>query len=177
MKLVNRKLVALLLMVIIALSLAFWASERIETHRNWLLMSNSAQRFNLNMNTAVINFQGAFQNTSSQEKEFFMTAIAKAHSEIIYLIDLDPGHSAECEKILVFLTSLQDTALIGLNETARSNLEMAINNIGDKVMHAYTGVLTSPRINEVSFWYVGPAPPDEVLLQEAVGITSQATIK
>ncbi len=45
--------------------------------------------------------------------------------------------------------------------------------IGNKILSAYSGFINYTYINTVEgppFWYIGPSPPDEATLQEAVNL-------
>ncbi len=57
------------------------------------------------------------------------------------------------------------------------DLFAAIHSIGWKVVKAYGNFLNYTSANNVPFWYFGPSPPDEGILEEAAQLAVNVTAK
>ncbi len=172
-----KKIIAIAVIAIVALSVYFWADNRIETHRAWAAEIIQAQEFRMHMENAGAY---AYLNDSSSE------AYQRSHDELTYasesidkIADLDEAHSIELLKISVFLDNLR-----GANETQKAQLIAAVPGlsynmrmIGEKVLAAYGTFDEGTVINSKegpSFWYFGVTPPNEATLQEAYNLAVEA---
>jgi hypothetical protein len=78
-----------------------------------------------------------------------------------------------------FVITLRDPGetLVGLNETARSDFIKTFHSIGNNVVDTYGNLIKYTSVNDdigPPFWYFGPSPPDEVILQETVNLPINA---
>lgn len=159
-----KQLVALLLLGIVVVAGVFWAVQRINTHRRWASMLRETQHLLTHLDEAA--YKG-----SRQELKY-------AYSSILELIILDKEHQIQLRKIQYMIETLidPDIDLSGLNSTERES----IHNIGWKVVKAYGNLLNYTSVNTVNgppFWYFGPSPPDEGILEEAAQLATNVTTK
>jgi hypothetical protein len=177
-----KQLVALLLLVILVVAGVFWAVQRINTHKRWASMLRESQRLRDHLDRVAVLLPAKFQtNPDSTSKNWFRAELHYAVSSLLELIKLDKGHQAPLYKIDQMITTLSDPDidLLWLNSTEQEDLMEAIHSIGWKVVKAYGNLLnyTSVGVNGPPFWYFGPAPPDERILEEAAQLATNVTTK
>ena len=176
-----KQIIALFLVIIIVVSLFFWASNRIAEHRNWATMVREAQAFRNNVDATFNFFSALFQNdTYSNEHLAVMNELHNAISSINELRYQDQAHTLQLSTIENFILNLRGASnLSGLNQSARINLKQIYLQIGSKVLYAYSGFINFTSINVPNgppFWYFGPSPPDEPTLQGAVNFAIDADV-
>ncbi len=93
---------------------------------------------------------------------------------------MDSAHQVQLGKILYLIDTIRDpsTDLSWLNSTEQTRMMNAIKDIGQKVAQAYWSILNYTSIDAVNgppFWYFGPAPPNETILEEAAQKASNLT--
>ncbi len=165
-----KKIITILFISIVAFSTIVWATDRLDTHRNWATMVDEAREFRNHMEKAHVSTAG--DSSGRDETGYALRSIDKIQK-------LDTAHSLKLSKIENLLMDLR-----GLNETQTSELYNDDRNswntihgnmrlIGNKILSAYSGFINYTYINTVEgppFWYIGPSPPDEATLQEAVNL-------
>ena len=171
-----KKIVALLLVAVIAVSLFAFATNRISTYRDWSSMVIGAQEFKGHIYEAralgAVGSDNPDFSVARNEMRYAMESLDKIQR-------LDRLHSVELgriENLLIDLYGLNDTQRLELSSQA-PNLPRNLELIGNKVLSAYTGFINYTYINTEEgppFWYFGPSPPDEPTLQEAVNLATQA---
>jgi len=178
-----KHLVALLLLVIIIVAGVFWAVQRINTHKRWASMLRESQRLRDHLDRVALLLPTKFQkNPDPTSQNWFIAELHYADSSLLELIKLDKGHQVPLYKIDNMITTLSDPDidLSWLNSTEQEDLMETIHNIGWKVVKAYGNLLNYTSVNDVNgppFWYFGPAPPDEGILEEAAQLATNVTTK
>ena len=165
-------LVALLVTVIIVPIIVSWSDQRVEMHARWQTQYRLAQTIVLDMRTLsdVVSANGTYASASS-----VTLSIASSLYNFIYL---DWAHANQLDRIRGTVDGLRNNWLsyaIELNSTQRATLSGIIGSIAQDLVQAHsnyvqftsTGTITGPP-----FWYNGPSPPDENLLQQAVALAS-----
>ena len=64
-----------------------------------------------------------------------------------------------------------------MNETAQPDFIKTFHSIGNNVVDAYGNLINYTSENDGTgppFWYFGPSPPDEAILQETVNLPINA---
>lgn len=176
-----KQLVALLLLGIVVVAGVFWAAQRINTHKRWASMLRESQRLRNHLDRVAYLLPTKFQ-TGTVSQNWFIAELHYADSSLLELIKLDGEHQVPLGKIEHMITTLSDpdVDLSGLNSTEQEDLMEAIHNIGWKVVKAYGNLLNYTSVNSVNgppFWYSGPAPPDEGILEEAAQLATNVTTK
>jgi hypothetical protein len=174
-----KQLVALLLILAVALTLFFWASDRIDTHKRWASMMEISQRFMIHFDEVYVRLPDEFTNESYPTHFWIRSELDYAHWVMLKLIRLDEAHSSQLFKIENLIDTLRDptTDTVRLNESQFSDLRNAIYTIAQKLPDAYWNPLNGTDVNSEtgpSFWYFGPSPPDEVILQQVATLAIHA---
>ena len=161
-----KQLVAVLLLVMIVVAGVFWAVQRINTHKRWASMLRESQRLRDHLDRVACLCQ--------VKSNWCIAELGYAASSLLELIKLDGEHQIPLRKIDQMIMTLRDpdVDLSGLD----SGYD-AIHNIGWKVVEAYANYLNYTSANNVPFWYFGPSPPDEGILEEAAQLAVNVTAK
>jgi len=173
-----KQLMALLLFVIAVSAVGFWAVKRVDTHRRWASQSRESQSIRGHLSQAYVLFNSSSFETDNIAQNWFFDELHYAANSLHDLWRLDREHVVQLEKIETMLINLCGhadgrTYVLGLNYTKRSSLAANLYNIGRKMVKAYFNYLNYTSSNYETgppFWYFGPSPPDETILQEAVEI-------
>jgi hypothetical protein len=175
-----KQLVAVLLLVIIIVGMVFWAVQRINAHKRWASMLRESQRLRSHLDRVAYLLPAKFQ-TGSVSQNWVIAELSYASSSLSELIRLDGEHEVPLRKIDHMIMTLRDpdVDLSGSNSTEQLDLMETIHNVGWKVVKAYGNLLNYTSVGEdgPSFWYFGPAPPDEVVLEEAAQLATNVTTK
>jgi hypothetical protein len=171
-----KQLIALLLLIIVAVALFFWASQRIDTHRQWASMLRESQRFMIHLEEVYVLLPAKFPGDSnSAHLPWFLAELNYAGESLHELMKLDEAHWSKLFMIDEVILALRDPSTNGvqLNDTQFWDLSETIRDLGRKLADAYWSLTNYTSVNDVSgppFWYFGPVPPDETVLQEAVDL-------
>jgi hypothetical protein len=178
-----KQLVALLLILAVALALFFWASDRIDTHKRWASMMEMSHRFMIHFDEVYVRLPDKFTNESYPTHFWIRNELDYADWVLLKLIRLDETHASQLFKIEDLINTLRDPATdtVQLNESQFWFLSNAIHTIAQKLVDAYWNPLNGTDVNSEtgpSFWYFGPSPPDEAILQQVatLAINAKATI-
>jgi hypothetical protein len=168
--------IAVLLLAVIIPSLLFWTIERNDMHARWERQLELAQAFDFyGVEEAQIvlmqpNFisDSAFRNTG-------VSALDSAQFALNNIVILDFYRANQLYKIETMLLSLASswsTYTTGLNPSQRGTLAGLLGIIGRDILFAYGNYInyTSSSGSGPSFWYNGPSPPDQGLVQQAVDL-------
>jgi len=165
-----KQLVAVLLLVMIIVAGVFWAVQRINTHKRWASMLRESQR--------LMDHLDRVAYLIPVKSNWCIAELGYATSSLSELIKLDGEHQIPLRKIDQMIMTLRDP------DVDLSGLDLfefdAIHNIGWKVVKAYGNLLNYTSVNDVNgppFWYFGPAPPDEGILEEAAQLAVNVTAK
>jgi len=177
-----KRLVVVLLLVIIVVAGVFWVVQRINTHKCWASMLRESQRLRDHLER-VAYLLPAKSQTGTTSQNWLIAELHYAESSLLELIRLDGEHQGLLFKIEFMIDTLRDPdvdPLRGLNSTEQLDLMQTIHNIGKKVVKAYGNLLNYTSVDGVNgppFWYFGPAPPDEGILEEAAQLATNVTTK
>jgi hypothetical protein len=168
-----KQLIALLLFVIVVLAVGFWAVQRVDMHRRWASQSRESQSIRGHLWQAYVLLDDNSFETDNITQNWFFDELEYAARSLHDLGRLDRGHQSQLFRIETMLWDLRGywTYVLGLNSTERSSLAENLYNIGGKVVKAYFNYLNYTSSNYETgppFWYFGPSPPDEKILEEAV---------
>ena len=120
------------------------------------------------------------KNMDFTTQSWLNAELCYATTSLLELSNLDSAHQVQLGKILYLIDTIRDpsTDLSWLNSTEQTRMMNAIKDIGQKVAQAYWSILNYTSIDGVNgppFWYFGPAPPNETILEEAAQKASNLT--
>jgi hypothetical protein len=167
-----KQLVALLLFVIVVSAVGFWAVQRVDVYDRWRSQFEISQSLRTHLDKAYVLLISSNFETDSITQNWFYSEVQYAIHSVGDLLELDGGHSSQLGRIQFMLEDLRDptqiSRLIGLNSTDRTALAEALHGIGWKAVAAYTNYFEPAGSSNPPLWYLGPSPPDEKILEEAV---------
>jgi hypothetical protein len=174
---VSRIVLVVLLVLVVALPIGvYWTIERIETHSRWERQLQEAQFFALyHMETASALVQSP-GSSNQTVLDWGRNEMTYATGTLDSLSNLDQSHATQLTKIFNILAHLGTSwpgYVLGLSSTQKTTLSSLLTGIGSKVLNSYANYLnytSSDAVSGPAFWYSGPTPPDETLLQEAVDL-------
>ena len=168
----------LILAVVVVSAGTFWATKRIDTHREWALMMSETQRFRGHMQTIARLLNGSFQANITAQR-WLSNEFSYAYTSLFELRRLDEAHWSQLDEIQYQLESkLNSYRIFSSNFTEhQSTIAGYVRDVGEKVVSAYWEFSQniSVGMNGPSFWYIGPSPPDEAILHEAIEAIVNAT--
>jgi hypothetical protein len=105
---------------------------------------------------------------------FAVNELGYADIELNSISVIDTSHSDQLFRISYAMESLRtDDYIQSLNQSARTILATQLWALSHKIINAYWNFVNhtsgSPGVGP-PFWYSGPSPPDEHLIQDAVNI-------
>lgn len=175
-----KQLMALLLLVIVVSALGFWAVQRVDMHSRWRSQLEKSESLRTHLDEAYVLLTSSSFERDDITQEWFIREVKYADSSLLELKRLDGAHQIQLGKIDVMLVDLMDPTkksyLIGLNSTDRNAIARALHDIGWKAVAAY-GNYINYTSSTPSFWYFGPSPPDEKILEEAVELATDVKEK
>jgi hypothetical protein len=167
-----KQLMALLLFVIVVLIVGFWAVQRVDMHSRWSSQLEKSLSLRTHLDEAYVLLSSGIFETDNITQRWFISEMKYAYSSLWELMRLDGAHQIQLGKIALMLEDLMDPTkksyLIGLNSTDRNAIASALHEIGWKVVAAYSNYIKHAHSSNAPFWYFGPSPPDEMILEEAV---------
>jgi len=183
-------LLLLILLIVIPLTV-FLTQDRLDTHSRWYWQERASQTFLFHVENAasILNHTGSTQLSENQSFENSEILQNQFFNEIFYadlalsdLNVLDNGHHEQLQNISDMIQTLDSHGLYltGLNATQRSSLASSIRNVGERVAAAYWNYLKNTSSSTGSgppFWYFGPSPPDETVLQQASDLAAQIKLE
>jgi hypothetical protein len=176
-----RRIIVLLVLVIVVVAGVFWSVQRINTHKLWASMLRESQRLRDHFEGVAYLLPAKFQaNLNSTTLNWLNAELHYATTSLIELSNLDQGHQVQLGKILCLIDTIRDpsTDLPRLNATEQTRLMNTIHDIGQKVAQAYWSILNYTSVDNINgppFWYSGPAPPNETILEEAAQLAFNLT--
>jgi len=175
----NRWLLAALLVITIAAPvIVYWSIDRMETHRRWQRQFSEVQTFTFYHMWTASALLTKDSWPSQETVDWARDELQGALNSIVKLSYLDRNHANQLGRIdyvLARLSTSWSDYTLNLTFDQRTTLSGHIHTIGDKILNAYTNYLNYTSTNTItgpSFWYFGPSPPDEILLQQAVELAT-----
>jgi hypothetical protein len=151
----------------------FWSVQRIDAHKLWASMLRESQRLRDHLERAAYLLPARFQsNLDSTAQNWLYQELHYAESSLLELSIMDSAHSVQLGKIDNLIVTISDPGidLSRLNSTEQTRMMNTMCDIAQKVAQAYGSILNYTSVDGVNgppFWYFGPAPPNETILEEA----------
>jgi len=184
-RLTRQRLMAVFAIVVFVVAVGvpvgmYWALQRSDLHLRWDLESRYAEQLLFHMESASALLNGNLYTWSNQTAGSALEELVYADYELQSIMVLDRAHLDQLNGINYALESLNSASpkgtevyIASLNSSQRILLSTQVYSFGHDLANAYNNFVnyggTSPGIGP-SFWYSGPSPPDENLLQSAVSI-------
>ena len=168
-----KRIIFLLVLVIVLVAGVFWSVQRIDAHKLWASMLRESQRLRDHLERAAYLLPARFQsNLDSTAQNRLYQELHYAESSLLELSIMDSAHSVQLGKIDNLIVTISDPGidLSRLNSTEQTRMMNMMCDIGQKVAQAYWSILNYTSVDGVNgppFWYFGPAPPNETILEEA----------
>jgi hypothetical protein len=170
-----------ILLIVLAVAVPvtmYWASQRSDAHLRWDLESRYAQQFMFHLDYATALMNGVIYPWSNVTDGFVVNELAYANDQVYDIKVLDNSHADQLSRISYALETLRTQNgtkdyIFSMNPSQRVLLASQLYSLGHKIANAYWNFVnytsTSPGVGP-SFWYSGPSPPDENLLQSSATI-------
>jgi len=168
-----KRIIFLLVLVIVLVAGVFWSVQRIDAHKLWASMLRESQRLRDHLERAAYLLPARFQsNLDSTAQNWLYQELHYAESSLLELSIMDSAHSVQLGKIDNLIVTVSDPGidLSRLNSTEQTRMMNTMCDIAQKVAQAYGSILNYTSVDGVNgppFWYFGPAPPNETILEEA----------
>lgn len=173
----RKRFLTILLVIIVVIAVAvpvtlYWALERRNTHLIWDINARYSQQFLFHTDYASALLKGIPAPWSNATATSTENELEYANSELYGITVLDTAHANQLWKIFDSIESVK-IYVPTMNSSARISLASQVYLLGHDIANAYWNFLnyTSEGVGAgPPFWYSGPSPPDEGLLQAAVNI-------
>ena len=182
-RLTPKRFLSILLVILIVLAVAvpvtlYWTLERNETHLIWDINSRYAQQFFFHTDWAAALMRGNINPWNNQTAYDALNELAYADFELNGVSVLDQAHANQLYQISNAIETIRtpngtQLYIQSLSQSARILLANQVSLLGHDVVNAYWNFINyTSSGNGVGppFWYNGPSPPDENLIQNAVNI-------
>ena len=178
-RLTRRRFLMIVLVIVIVLAAgvpvtSYWALQRNDMHIRWDLQATYAEEFWSHADDAAGLLSGIVAHWSNVTEIFVSNELAYADWQLNSISHLDTSHANQLFRISYAIESLRTQDYIhNMNSSQRMNLATQLYSIRMKVRNAFTNYLNYTSSGTAAgppFWYSGPSPPDERLLQDAVNI-------
>lgn len=176
-----KRIIFLLVLVIVLVAGVFWGVQRIDAHKLWASMLRESQRLRDHLERAAYLLPARFQsNLDSTAQNWLYQELHYAESSLSELSIMDSAHSVQLGKIDNLIVTVSDPGidLSRLNSTEQTRMMNTMCDIAQKVAQAYWSILNYTSVDVVNgppFWYFGPAPPNETILEEAAQLAFNLT--
>lgn len=178
---VSLKQLLVLILVIVAVTATFvWASDRVAIHERWASELEMSQQFGIHFSEVYVRLPSITENVTTDPTHFwFLNELDYAQWTLDQLIELDGAHTSELYRVEDLIQTLIESGTNGiqLNDSQFSSLGSTINSIAQKLPEAYWDPLNSTSVDSRTgppFWYLGPSPPDEAILQQVATLATYA---
>ncbi len=167
-------IIVLLVLVVSVPSVLYWEIQRNDMHARWERQLELAQSFDFyGVEDAEITLMQPNFTSDSALRNSAVSSLSSAQFTLNSLIHLDSDRFNQLHQIETMLLTLEprwSTYTIGLNQSQRGTLANLLGRIGNDILFAYGNYInyTSSGPDGPPFWYNGPAPPDQNLIQQAV---------
>jgi hypothetical protein len=167
----TRFLIWVLLALLIAEpALIYWTVDRVVTHNRWSIQASMAETFFGQMNDAYVPITNQSLASDQALKILTNVVLHDAGTTMYNLYRIDTQHFNQLDRVSTTLLNLDSLGyILNLTGPQRTVLANIFLSIGTKIVTAYH--LNATNVYSVPFWYWGPSPPDENLLNQAVDLT------
>lgn len=180
----KRRVSLLIVIVVIIIAMVgpivtYWALQRDEMHRLWVIEANESSQFRFQLDYGASLMTSTFSKWTNETSWISANEISYANEYLTLIGGIDTEHAAQLDRISQSI----DYAIRPFFSIPPANVSLAgrtvlsgqLGAIGQKVQYAYTNFenytyITYSPMAGAPFWYSGPSPPDEGLLQQAVNI-------
>ena len=173
-KLLTTLVILVAVVAVVAPITVYWVIERNDMHQRWDLQATYSQWFLFHTEYAAALVNGTISPWNNDTVTSVSSELAYADSELYNLQVLDTSHANQLSRISYAIETLRtDNYLQDLNQSARTTLASQLRPLSHKLANAYWNYINYTSSGTgvgPSFWYSGPSPPDEQLLQDAVNI-------
>ena len=169
-------IIVLLVLAVSVPSFLYWTIERNDMHARWETQLELAQSFDFyGMEEAQIALMQPNFTSDSGFRSAGMSGLQSAEFALNNLVRLDFDRGNQLYKIETMLLTLAPNwsmYTMALNQTQRGTLASLLGKIGNDILYAYGNYINyaSSGPGGPPFWYNGPAPPDQNLIQQAVDL-------
>ena len=180
--LTKRRVSAVLLIAVTVLAIAvpttlYLALQRNDLHSRWQLQANYASQFSFQMEYAVALMNGTLYKWNNVTSSFAGNEMGYANENLNYLSEYDIAHADQLGRISYAIESIRPAfnaiPFTNISYAQRTILATRLYSIANKILYAYWNFLNYTSVGGTAgppFWYAGPSPPDENLLQAAVNV-------
>ncbi len=178
-RLTRRRFLSALLLLALVLAVAvpvfyYWALQRSDAHQRWQIESNYASQFGFQMGYAASLIAGIPFKWDNATGSFAGNEMGYADDSLVYISYFDTTHANQILRINYAIEGIRpQIPVANLSYSQRTSLSGQLQTLAVKIEKAYSNFVnytsTSPAVGP-PFWYSGPSPPDERLLQEAVDV-------
>ena len=181
-RLTRFRILLILAVVGIAVSAAvpttlYWTLQRTDLHARWQLEANYARQFGFQMEYVSSLVNGTVYKWNNVTSSLAGNLMGYANENLNYLLDYDTAHGNQLYQISYaienIVPSFFNLSFANLSSAQRGPLAAQLYSLGDRILYSYWNFLKYTSAGGISgppFWYSGPSPPDEQLLQVAVSI-------
>lgn len=174
----RRRFKTILIIVIILVAAVpitlYWGLQRNDMHFRWDLESRYAQEFWEHTQYTAGLLNGFVAPWTNATEGFAINELAYGDMQIISISYLDASHANQLLRISYAIETLRTQNYIhNMTASQRTSLATQLFSLSTKIINAYWNYVnyTSTQTGVgPPFWYSGPSPPDEQLLQDAVNI-------
>jgi len=152
----------------------YWALQRNDMHARWDQQERYAFEVWRHSDWAAGLLSGNIDHWNNETEQFTLNELSYADYGVYGLSVLDSAHANRLDRISSAVETLRTQDYVhNMTSAQRTELSNQLESLGHDMLFAYSnywnytsnGVGVGP-----AFWYSGPAPPDERLLQNAVSI-------
>ena len=180
-RLTQVRVLSILLIIVSALAVAvpttlYWSLQRTDLHSRWQIEANYARQFSFQMDDSLVYLNGTLVKWSNVTSGFVGELMGDADANLNLLTGYDTDHANQLIRISYSIESIQPSFYMNpnnINATYRLTLGNQLYSLDHKILYAYWNFLNYTNVGGIAgppFWYSGPSPPDEHLLQDAVNI-------
>jgi hypothetical protein len=142
-------------------------------------MLEMSQRFMIHFLQVYLRLPSIYGNETDPTHYWLQNELDYADWALNKLMKLDEAHTSELVRIEELIMTLRPQGAIGpwLNNSQLEDLSSSIYTIAERLPQAYWNPFNSTSVNTdtgPSFWYFGPSPPDEAILQQTVALATHA---
>ena len=180
--LTKRRVSAVLLIIVTVLAIAvptalYWALQRTDLHSRWQLQADYASQFSFQMDDAAALMNGTIWKWNNVTSSFAGNEMGSANENLSYLSEYDTAHANQLIMINYAIENIRPPfntiPFTNISYAQRTILAAQLRSIANKILYAYWNFLNYTSVGGTAgppFWYSGPSPPDESLLQAAVNV-------
>jgi hypothetical protein len=169
-------IVSLLLLLILVPMNVYWNMDRANKFQAWGSQYREAQSFTeYHIWTAAALVNTTNFQTNSTVQNWYRQELESAQQTLYEITQTDTANRNNLTTMENILYNLGTNLpyVTGLTNVQRITLSKILHSIGDDTLSAYTKYGDFTNMNSWTlFWYSGPMPPDENLLNQAYTLTT-----